>query len=98
MYFVIREFLYKDDSISTARNIMDEIVKVGRTEKGIVRYTFYQDPIDEYKFFLFEEWESKELHDEHFNSDFMQGIVPKLFDCLNTEPTVSYYEANLVAS
>ena len=95
MYLVTGNFLIRQESLEQVKAIMAKIVEVGRTEAGIVRYTFYQDPADPLRFFLFEEWESKETHDDHFNSDFMQKTVPGMSDCLAGPPQVNYYDATL---
>lgn len=97
MYLVTGNFLIKQERLEQARSIMTDIVEVGRTEAGIVRYTFYSDPVDPLRYFLFEEWESQETHDAHFNSDFMQATVPGLFECFAEPPEVYYYNAELVA-
>ena len=98
MYLVTGNFLIKPERLEQARNVMASIVKVGRSEAGIVRYTFYPDPVDPLRYFLFEEWESKETHDAHFNSDFMQETVPGFFDCFAEPPQVNYYDATVVAT
>ena len=98
MYLVTGNFLIKPERLEQAKSIMAQIVEVGRSEAGIVRYTFYPDPVDPLRYFLFEEWESKETHDDHFNSDFMQATVPGFFECFAEPPQVKYYDANLVAT
>ncbi len=97
MYLVTGNFNIKQDHLEQARSIMAKIVGVGRTEPGIVRYTFYPDPADPCRYFLFEEWETKETHDDHFNSDFMQRTVPGLFECFAEPPEVYYYNATVVS-
>ena len=97
MYLVTGSFIIKKDRLEQAKSIMAKIVDVGRTEPGIVRYTFYPDPADPLRYFLFEEWETKALHDDHFESDFMQATVPGLFECFAEPPEVYYYDATVVA-
>ena len=97
MYLVTGNFFIKQERLEQARSIMADIVEVGRTEAGIVRYTFYPDLVDPLRYFLFEEWESQETHDAHFNSDFMQATVPGLFECFAEPPEVYYYNAEIVA-
>ena len=98
MYLVTGNFIIKQERLDQARAVMANIVEVGRTEAGIVRYTFYPDPEDPLRFFLFEEWESKETHDDHFNSDFMQATAPGLFECFAEPPQVNYYDATVVGT
>ena len=97
MYLVTGSFTIKQERLQQAKSIMEKIVEVGRTEPGIVRYTFYPDPADALRYFLFEEWETREEHDNHFESDFMQATVPGLFECFAEPPEVSYYDATVVA-
>ena len=98
MYLVTGSFLFKQDTLEQAKSIMRKIVEVGRTEPGIVRYTFYPDPDDPLRYFLFEEWETKELHDDHFESGFMQATVPGLFECFAEPPQVYYYDATVAGT
>ena len=98
MYLVTGSFLFKQEDLEQAKSVMRKIVDVGRTEPGIVRYTFYPDPDDPLRYFLFEEWETKELHDDHFESGFMQATVPGLFECFAEPPRVNYYDAEVVAT
>ena len=95
MYLVTGHFKFKPEALDAARDIMGKIMEKGRTEPGIARYTFYADPAEETRYFLFEEWESQETHDAHFNSEFMQAIVPDLMNCFAEDMDVKYYEAEL---
>ena len=98
MYLVTGSFMFRHDALEQAKSIMQKIVEVGLTEPGIVRYTFYPDPVDPLRYFLFEEWETMEQHDDHFESDFMQATVPGLFECFAEPPQVYYYDATVVAT
>ena len=95
MYLVTGHFTFKPSALGKAQGIMSKIMEKGRTERGIIRYTFYADPAEETRYFLFEEWESQETHDAHFNSEFMQAIVPELMNCFAKDMDVKYYEAEL---
>ena len=96
MYLVTGHFTFEPRVLGSAREIMRKIMAKGRSEPGVLRYSFYADPTEESKYFLFEEWESKETHDAHFNSEFMQAIVPELVDCLAEDMEVKYYEGEVV--
>jgi len=96
MYLVTGHFNFKPDTLELAREVMAKIMDKGRSETGIVRYSFYADPADQQRYFLFEEWESQETHDAHFNSDFMQAVVPELIGCLAEEMDVKYYQGEVV--
>lgn len=82
MYLVAGHFKFKADSHTRAVEMMETIVSIGRTESGIHKYTFYPDPDREYSHFLFEQWDSKEAHDKHFERKEMQDIIPEFFPFL----------------
>jgi quinol monooxygenase YgiN len=96
MYMVAGHFRCTEAGRSRAVELMDRIVEIGRGENGIRQYTFYPNPDAENAFFLFEEWETKEAHDAHFESEAMQQIVPEFLSVLEENPDVSYYEAEFV--
>ncbi|MFZ0726872.1 MAG: putative quinol monooxygenase [Desulfobacterales bacterium] len=48
----------------TIRSIVQEV----RKEKGCVDSTFYQNSENENDFFLFEEWENRQVLDDHLRS------------------------------
>ena len=97
MYLVAGHFKFTEAGSNRAVELMSEIVKIGRGEKGITQYAFYANPDSKNAWFLFEEWESKEAHDVHFESAAMQAIVPEFFELLAEQPDVSYFDASLAS-
>ena len=97
MYLVAGHFNFKEDGCKRAIEWMNTIVKLGRGETGIHQYTFYPNPDEKHGYFLFEEWNSQKLHDNHFESDEMQALVPEFFDLLSRPPDVSYFDATLIS-
>lgn len=97
MYLTAGHFKFTEPGCKRAVELMNEIVKIGRSEKGIHQYTFYPNPDSKNAWFLFEEWESKEAHDVHFESAAMQALVPEFFELLAEAPDVSYFDASLVS-
>lgn len=95
MYLVTGYFIFKQEHSKRAEQLMQEMVIIGRQEEGIIRYTFYPVPDEQNGYFLFEEWQSKTLHDDHFNGELMQNILPEFFELLAVEPEVSYFDATL---
>ena len=94
-YLVTGHFKFTSDGMARAQELMASIQQLGRTEPGMLRYSFYPDPNIEHGYFLFEEWESKAPHDDHFNRDEMQAWAPELFTLLAEQPQVSYFDAAL---
>ena len=97
MYLVAGHFKFKTESHARARELMHTIVTLGRGEKGIHQYTFYDNPDIECGHFLFEQWESKEAHDVHFERQEMQDLIPEFFSLLAEDPDVSYFDASLAS-
>ena len=96
MYLVAGHFTCTEAGRARAVELMNQIVAIGRGESGIRQYTFYPSPDSDTAFFLFEEWDSKEAHDVHFESEAMQQLVPEFLGCLEGAPDVSYFDAELV--
>ena len=97
MYLAAGHFKFKPESYARALEIMETIVSIGRSEKGIHQYTFFANPDAECTHFLFEEWDSKEAHDVHFESQQMQNLVPEFFSLLAEDPDMSYFDASLAS-
>ncbi len=95
MYLVVGHFVCSSEGRDRAVELMAEIVKIGRTEQGIKQYAFYASPESDCAFMLFEEWESKEAHDVHFESDAMAQLVPEFLGLMAEAPDVSYFDATL---
>lgn len=98
MYLVAGHFQFSENNCQRAVEIMNEIVRIGRAEKGIHQYRFYANPDSENAFFLFEEWSTKEDHDRHFESEAIQALVPEFFELLTEPPQVSYFDADLAGT
>ncbi len=98
MYLTAGHFKFTEEGHDRARELMNRIAEIGRGEDGVVHYTFYPNPDISLAWFLYEEWESKEAHDRHFESEAIQAIVPEFFELLAEEPSVSYFDATLVAT
>lgn len=95
MYIVSGHFQFNEDKLEKAQEYMHSIVALGRREPGVLSYSFYPDPLQSKHFFLFEEWESKEKHDAHFNSEQMKKMLPSFFELLDEKPKVTYYDAQI---
>jgi quinol monooxygenase YgiN len=97
MYLTAGHFKFRPEDHTRALEIMATIVSIGRSEKGIHQYNFFTNPDTEYTHFLFEEWDSKEAHDAHFESQEMQEIVPEFFSLLAEDPDITYFDASLAS-
>lgn len=93
MYQMTGYFTFQPESRNHGLEILDQIVSIGLTEEGMIRYKYYSDPADENRYFLYEEWESKSAHAVHFNRTTVRELVEKFFESLAEPPEVIYYEA-----
>lgn len=94
-YIVAGYFKFTAESEQRGKETMADMVRLGRTEQGILQYNFYSNPDVERGYFLYEEWESQQSHDDHFNREEMQSWIPEFLGLLAEPPTVSYYDATL---
>ncbi len=78
----------RDDAIS----LMREMIVASRSECGCVSYEFYVGLTDPNTLLLFQEWESVEALQGHYETDHMEDFLKALPDILNGEITTRRYE------
>ena len=78
----------RDDAIS----LMREMVMASRSEYGCVGYEFYVGLTDPNTLLLFQEWESVEALQGHYETDHMEDFLKALPEVLDGEITTRRYE------
>ncbi|MEM7362870.1 MAG: putative quinol monooxygenase [Pseudomonadota bacterium] len=78
----------RDDAIS----LMREMVVASRSEYGCVSYEFYVGLTDPNTLLLFQEWESVEALQGHYETDHMEDFLKALPEVLDGEITTRRYE------
>ncbi len=71
----------KPEHREEARQLALEMAKATQAEAGCLAYQFYADLSDPNTFFIFEEWESEEALNRHFQTEHMKNLqqqMPKI--------------------
>jgi quinol monooxygenase YgiN len=62
-----------------------------RAEQGCLHYSCYQDAGDPDSFVFFEEWESQEVLDKHFQTSYFQDFMKRFPDMITGTPVIKLY-------
>lgn len=62
-----------------------------RAEQGCLHYCCYQDAGDPDSFVFFEEWESQEVLDKHFQTSYFQDFMKRFPDMITGTPVIKLY-------
>jgi quinol monooxygenase YgiN len=71
----------KPEHREEARQLAIQMAKATQAEAGCLSYQFYADLADPNTFFIFEEWESEDALNRHFQTEHMKNFqqqAPKL--------------------
>jgi len=82
----------KDTLLACLKGQMDEISRF----KGCKDYSFYQDPLDPSRFFLYEEWLDRPSFDAYKRSKEFQETSALLFPMMVQKPDSAYYSSEKV--
>ena len=92
MIIVHGQFPILKDQKDRALTLMQEMAAASRLESGCVSYEFYAALANPCKFLLFQEWESVEALQDHFETDHMEMFLTHLPDILAGEIVTRRYE------
>lgn len=67
-----------------------------RAEKGCLHYSCYQDAGDPDSFVFFEEWESQEVLDKHFQTAYFQDFMKRFPEMITGTPVIKLYTVGSV--
>jgi len=67
-----------------------------RSEKGCLHYSCYQDAGDPDSFLFFEEWESQEAIDQHFQTPYFAAFMSRFPDMIIGQPIIKLYSVDSV--
>lgn len=93
MIIVTAEVTVKEEKREQAVRLAREFAASSRREPGCVAYRFYADLADPNRFFLFEQWESADALQAHFETPNMDRFNQRLPALLNGEVEVRRFEA-----
>ncbi len=92
MIIVHGTFPVKPDLREDALELMHKMAVASRAEEGCISYEFYVGLSDPNKLLLFQEWESVDALQGHFDTDHMEDFLKVLPDVLDGEVTTRRYE------
>lgn len=58
----------KPDKIDLVKAELEKLIDITRTEKGCIQYDLHQDHENRAHFLFFENWESRDLWQQHMNA------------------------------
>ena len=85
-------FPIRADARSKALALMEEMSSLSRKEPGCLTYEFYAALSSDTEFLLFQEWESIDALQDHFDTPHMETFLSELPDVLNGEIGTRAYE------
>jgi len=92
MIIVHGKFPIKPENRDDALEMMRNMAVASRAEYGCVSYEFYVGLSDPDTLLLFQEWESVDALQGHFDTSHMSEFLEKLPDILNGEVSTRRYE------
>ena len=81
----------RDDALE----LMRQMASASRAEEGCISYEFYVGLTDPNTLLLFQEWESVEALQGHFETDHMEEFLKVLPDVLDGEVATRRYEVKV---
>ena len=95
MIIVHGTFPVKADVRDDALELMRQMASASRAEDGCVSYEFYVGLSDPNTLLLFQEWESVEALQGHFDTDHMEEFLRVLPNVLDGEVATRRYEVKV---
>ncbi|MDZ7687037.1 MAG: putative quinol monooxygenase [Gammaproteobacteria bacterium] len=92
MIIVHGTFPVKPEYREDALEIMHKMAVSSRAEQGCISYEFYVGLSDPNKLLLFQEWESVDALQGHFDTEHMEDFLKVLPEVLDGEVTTRRYE------
>ncbi len=92
MIIVHGTFPVKPELREDALELMHKMAVASRAEQGCISYEFYIGLSDPNKLLLFQEWESVDALQGHFDTEHMEDFLKVLPEVLDGEVTTRRYE------
>jgi quinol monooxygenase YgiN len=81
-----------------AQTLIEEVVRLTRSEPGCISYTFYSTVGDPDTIHVFEEWESGEALNAHLQQKHTQDFLAAIGAHLAGPPDIKRYEVSSISS
>lgn len=85
---IIAKLSVKTEKIKDFNEVAKDMVEKSNTESGCSFYKLYQDPFDNTKFVVVEEYKNQAAVDAHFASDYFKAFGPKIGDMITGAPEI----------
>lgn len=72
---IIARIEAKEDSVALVKSELLKLIKPTRSESGCLQYDLHQDNDDPKVFMFYENWESRELWQDHMNTDHIKAYM-----------------------
>ena len=72
---IVAHITAEPDAVEPIRAALETLIAPTRAEAGCLQYDLHQDDQDPRHFLFFENWESRELWQDHMNSPHLQAFV-----------------------
>ena len=72
---IAANIIAKQSHIQLVKNELLKLIEITRLEDGCINYDLYQDNENKTNFMFYENWESKELWQQHMNNDHLKSYV-----------------------
>lgn len=95
MIIVHGTFPIKAEVRDVALDLMRQMAVASRAEEGCISYEFYIGLSDPNTLLLFQEWESVDALQGHFDTDHMEEFLKHLPDVLDGEVATRRYEVKV---
>ncbi len=91
MIKIVAKGIFYEDKIDEALKLYEELVIKSQKENGCISYNLFRDVNDKTILTMIEEWESREAHNIHKNTEHFTRIVP-LVSNLRKSSELNIYE------
>lgn len=72
---IVAKIEAKHDKIDLVKTELLKLIELTRKEKGCIQYDLHQDNNNPEVFVFYENWESRELWQEHMNNDHLKAYM-----------------------
>lgn len=73
-------------------DLAQSCIQPSRSEPGCISYSFYEDRTEENQFLFFEEWQSREALEQHFQTAYFQQFAAQVPELFEGEVTIKIYQ------
>ncbi len=91
MIKIVAKGIFYENKVDEALKLYEELVIKSQKENGCISYNLFRDVDDKTILTMIEEWESREAHNMHKNTEHFMRIVP-LVSNLRKSSELNIYE------